>query len=307
MHKLGAVLRAEKAQRCDGDAVVPEGIDIRSTAGINIRPAVPYPVVITPPVIACVNSSRIDFLTQPRYVYAFYLSRRQGGHVQVQQHFALDTLVYHVGSHLAGYLCASGEMRIVEGGHGNGDGGNAVEESLQRGAHGAGQEYIVAAVRPLVDARHQQVDAFLHHHLDGQYDAVGRSALHRISIDAVNLLVDFSQPDGVVKADGGAHTALLAVRRDHRHLPQVAQLVDQRPQAFGIDAVIIGNQDIQTQTHRKNHIILRKYPIISCSPYETLRDKIIAWQINPLVHALKDSFIHRLFPSFCFLGNGGRK
>ena len=55
--------------------------------------------------------------------------------------------------------------------------------------------------------------------------------------------VTFFDPQGGGQADGVPHGALLALRGHHRHVPQLAKFPVQGPQARGVDAVVIGQQD----------------------------------------------------------------
>ena len=115
----------------------------------------------------------------------------------------------------------------------------AEEAAFHRRRHGAGIDHVVAEIRGVVDARHHDVRLELQHAGQRQVHAVGRRAG-----DAAGVVVDALQPDRQVERQRVAGAGAVAVGGDHHHfMAGLAQHGGEHPDAGGIDAVVVADQD----------------------------------------------------------------
>ena len=158
-------------------------------------------------------------------------------------------LVHDAGGELGGdlevELAAQAEVHLAGGRLlGDGDARDAEDDPLERGGDGPGVRDVVAEVRAVVDAGHDDlgVEAVDEPEL-GEPDAVDRGAVGRIA-DRPVVEVDLLDPERPPRRDHPRHRRPVAVRRDDGELDvrELQQRAAERLQPLGLDAVVVGQQ-----------------------------------------------------------------
>ena len=144
---------------------------------------------------------------------------------------------------------------------GEGDGGDALDQSLHGGADRAGVEDVDARVFAVVDARENNV-GLLRDVLGGDYHAVGGGAVDRVGVNALDREADFLDLSFdlalLEKADRQAlgHARALLDGRDDRDLAEFHGMACQHFDAFRIYAVVVYYPDF----HRLHYITQLRIP-----------------------------------------------
>ena len=125
--------------------------------------------------------------------------------------------------------------------------GNAQDDPLEGRSDGARVGHVVAQVRPVVDARDDQVRLLAQESEVGEANAVHWRAIGRKSLVAV-VELDLLDPERRAGRDAPRGRRAVRVGRDEMHLHPVelAERAAERLDALGADSVVVGDQDPHT-------------------------------------------------------------
>ncbi len=122
-----------------------------------------------------------------------------------------------------------------------GERGDSEDPRLHRGRDRAGVGDVIAEIAAVIDAGEDELRSTLEaarHSSHRQEHAIGRS-----SVDREARVVELPQAKRATHGQRMARAALLSIRRHDLHLAEVAHRGVQREQAFGLDPIVIGQQD----------------------------------------------------------------
>ena len=135
----------------------------------------------------------------------------------------------------------------VEAAHivlGQGNGGDAAHHRLHGRPHGAGIGHVKAHVVAVVDAGEHHIGLPLQNGIQGGLHAVRRGAVQGIGGDVGDIHPPLFNPHPPGQGNPVGHGAALLRRGHHRHVSEIGSGLGQNGNALGIDAVVIGNQNI---------------------------------------------------------------
>jgi hypothetical protein len=212
---------------------------------------------VAPPAVGLLGELHavvVDALPEPGGARAAHLAR---GAVHVQQRPLGDRHVLELLHHARGeggrapevlarpartgaevHLAVVGLLR-------DGDRRDTEDDPLERGRDGAGVGDVVAQVRAVVDAGHDQLGLEVDQAEGREAHAVDRRAVGGEAAGSVAEL-DLLDPERVVRRDAARGGRAVRVGRNHGQLDpgHLEEGAPQRVQADGADPVVVGEQDL---------------------------------------------------------------
>ena len=144
---------------------------------------------------------------------------------------------------------------------GKGDGRNVAKCRLEHGADGTAVQGVFAKIEPAIDAGKNQVKILIEPQ-GGKTNAVDGSAVHTISRNAFYGVTDLFCLEGYMNVDGVTFAALLTFGGAHDYFAKVHCPLGKHFDAFGIDAVVVNNQNSHSQP---SWVLLYSCTILSAS------------------------------------------
>ena len=138
-----------------------------------------------------------------------------------------------------GEFCRGAKIKILKRHERHSDGRNAQQRALDGGGNRAGINNIVAEIRPLVDPRDDQVGFYRQQAGKRELDAIDRSAVHR---HAPRRRVHGRAAAGAGSVHGSWSFAP-GPAPPCKFSPTWRRAVFEGGEPFGLDAVVVGEQD----------------------------------------------------------------
>ena len=236
-------IRLVYLKRSEGNVAVVEGPDVgfvRSRLVILILvPIINLAGGINPPLIELDRSPRV----LRHHQNAFDLVLRQVGDVHVEERPRLHVFILERSDEIDHEF---GGRTIVHGlslGKVDRDRGDALEGRLSGGADGRRIERHCSNIFSPVDPHDDEVGRFLEQGFQGQSDAGGRHGLDDIPFRAVFLLL--RDENRVLGRDAVACAARVLKRSGDGHCPDPGQVFKKRGDPRRVDAVVVGDEDLQ--------------------------------------------------------------
>jgi hypothetical protein len=229
-------------ERSERDAVMLYCPDIGIFSHVFAQLASYQAIVISPAGGAFLHRIDMHLMSELGDVDAFYLAGGHIGYVQIEEEVVRQGALFDKAGDDSGKTGGYVKPLGFESAHRDRDGGQVVQVALEGGADGTGDKDVVAYVRPGIDTGND------HAHPGGcqlakadDYAVPGR-AFHGIGFNIRQHWLEALDPESMAQRNGGADRALFPVRCDHDYLVYFLQRSGQRPQAGGINAVVIGHK-----------------------------------------------------------------
>src|SRR4030042_452237 len=156
-----------------------------------------------------------------------------------------ESMFDHMFGHLHCKPCRRIKFKMTPRDQGDGKGRNAQQGSLEGRRDGSGIGDIIPQVSPFVNPRDDQPWSIGKDDIDPQMNAICRSSIH-----SVIILLDLFYATGPMEGKGVSDGALLPVRSNDEYIADLTESPCQYKDAFGMDAIVIGHQNLWLSVHR---------------------------------------------------------